>query len=671
MSRQPQRNSSRLFSSAVKNTVLPSFRNPHLRRRTPSQDSNLSDAASSSTISTATTPMPQITQDMSEQEAKELRALRFARNVDPEFEKMKEERQKRINYLTENPIQYGKDNPLIGKCLKKCPDYQIRERIVNNQVDMLEKDPSSGQPDPDRFVSKFSRSDAGTNKILEDEVRPPHILKQTVDYLFNDLLRTHGFWNCHHFIRDRCRAIRIEFTYQADIEKELNVQCQERIARFHIYSIHQLRGLPPDERGSLKLEAEQLQKILMTLIELYDELQSRDIISPNEAEFRAYYLIFFPTTTTKRRFLRTLSPQILHHPTLVHAMKLVEPLTTPPSINNLRPVAAQNFGTKFIRLMKSTETPYLMSCLCEIHLDTVRMAMLKTLTYTTKNSNKGGMASLKWLQGLLELPTLDDTVEFIKKFRIPYYESDPNVVYFGKTFQGTKIWKSSPTSLLQTELISPNCPELEGKLPQDVSMSDVLNGKVGVHYTSTTASTSASLTFAEKYGKNPVLGDKVIAGGDSSRMASPNVERTDNRNPASSEKVHDVAPITSGEQSTIPSNFTLRKTDINPQRTTDVKPQTDSSTLAVNSPIPASSKTAAFPATAIASSVSSNKTIPSTFGVVTNVPSTSISPAQATIPLPITAKLAEKTVDHSKATESSSKIAASAASLSFTTTTQT
>lgn len=80
----------------------------------------------------------------------------------------------------------------------------------------------------------------------------------TLDYLVHDLLDEKPIEVAHKFIRDRTRSIRVDFTVQHD-RGPLAIECHERIARFHILSLHEMRE-QGTETYSEGLEMEQLRK---------------------------------------------------------------------------------------------------------------------------------------------------------------------------------------------------------------------------------------------------------------------------------------------------------------------------------------------------------------------------------------------------------------------------
>jgi hypothetical protein len=111
-------------------------------------------------------------------------------------------------------------------------------------------------------------------------------------YLINELLvrKDYPFAEIHKFVRDRTRAIRQDFTLQ-NIRDETCIEIHEWIARFHILSGHQLC-----EEDMATFDAfqntEQFRKVLQSLSEFYHDLyEEKKVLSPNEPEFRGYYIL--------------------------------------------------------------------------------------------------------------------------------------------------------------------------------------------------------------------------------------------------------------------------------------------------------------------------------------------------------------------------------------------
>src|SRR5258708_16241786 len=79
----------------------------------------------------------------------------------------------------------------------------------------------------------------------------------TLDYLIHGLLQTNSLEATHHFIRDRTRSIRQDFTLQHE-SGPIAIECHERIARLHILSLHEMRGVA---EFTEHLEMEPLRKL--------------------------------------------------------------------------------------------------------------------------------------------------------------------------------------------------------------------------------------------------------------------------------------------------------------------------------------------------------------------------------------------------------------------------
>ncbi|KAF8621366.1 hypothetical protein AX15_007833 [Amanita polypyramis BW_CC] len=125
---------------------------------------------------------------------------------------------------------------------------------------------------------------AAGDKTLPSDLRPPHVLKRTLDYLFHDLLPREGFSTTFNFIRDRTRAVRNDFTMQHQTGS-LAIECHDRCARFHILALHLERN---SRTFSIALEEQQLMNTLQSLKEFYEDQRGR-YQSATELEMRVYH----------------------------------------------------------------------------------------------------------------------------------------------------------------------------------------------------------------------------------------------------------------------------------------------------------------------------------------------------------------------------------------------
>jgi hypothetical protein len=145
----------------------------------------------------------------------------------------------------------------LGTCTDMCPRFEREQREYQNNVERWELDPATGRIDARRAVKAFHRPAAGNEQALPSDVRPPHVLISTLDYLFDDIMcGGYPLEVTHGFIRDRTRSIRQDFTLQNNRGSEA-ILCHERIARFHILSLHLMRNVTG---FSEQQETEQLRK---------------------------------------------------------------------------------------------------------------------------------------------------------------------------------------------------------------------------------------------------------------------------------------------------------------------------------------------------------------------------------------------------------------------------
>ncbi|KAG2229504.1 hypothetical protein INT48_002410 [Thamnidium elegans] len=271
-----------------------------------------------------------------------------------------------------------------GSCTLKCPEFEMLERDMQNDLDDLEKD-AEGNIDPDKAVKKYRRSAGGGEQPLSSDVHTPAALNKTLDYLVDNILANNSIEKCHKFVRDRTRSIRQDFTLQ-NIRDLDAVATHERIARFHILSLHEMCEYD-EGTFSLSQEMEQLHKTLISLMEFYDDLRDKGIETENEAEFRAYHIISqikdedivqrsirLPVYIFKSQYItRALTFRAL-------SQRNNEILETPSRRNKPENIeVCQNFYLHFFMLIADPGTSFLMACLLETHFSEVRKYALKAM----------------------------------------------------------------------------------------------------------------------------------------------------------------------------------------------------------------------------------------------------------------------------------------------------
>lgn len=276
-----------------------------------------------------------------------------------------------------------------------CPLYEREEREYQNNVDKLEFIPGSRRIDPSRAVKAYHRPAAGNEQPPPEDIRPPDVLKRTLDYLFGEILAGDpDLLQVHPFLRDRTRAIRQDFTIQ-NVRSLVAITCNERVARFHIYCLHKLCGR---DNFSQSQELEQLRKVLQTLQQFYDDARhaSPPITCPNEAEFRAYYILTHLRDPEAMRQAELLAFHVFSDPLLQLSLRLQSlvqrnNINTAPGSRARPPAnseACLNSYSRFFKLIE-TQAPYLLACLVETDFYDLRRGAFKAMrkAYMEQHAN--------------------------------------------------------------------------------------------------------------------------------------------------------------------------------------------------------------------------------------------------------------------------------------------
>eukprot|EP01080_Neovahlkampfia_damariscottae_P005386 gene5386-9193_t len=362
--------------------------------------------------------------------------------------------------------------PIVGICPYMCPQQEIIDREVQKDLSIFEMTPESiirkrgGPPakaNPDWCVKKYTRSAAGEDTPLPENVRPPKVLHTTLDYLVSKVLDRSDFPfpEIYNFVRDRCRAIIKDLTYQ-NIRDENSVKLHERIARFHIVSYHQLCDHPIDEFNPQQ-NFELLNKWLKSLREMYHDLKEQGITCPNEPEFTAFFILSRLDSHESAKDLSSLSPELLSTTEIQFAIDVLIAFTT------------SNFY-KFFKLLEKAS--YLNACLMHSFFTPMRQKALEIMnrSFGTKNSNN--IYPIEDVVNLLAFENVKEAIKFCKHYGISCTDEE---IIFKKTHMITptsKILSAHNTRIIENKAISSKFSQIvNGKkirkipLSKDISIS--------------------------------------------------------------------------------------------------------------------------------------------------------------------------------------------------------
>lgn len=189
--------------------------------------------------------------------------------------------------------------PLVGTCLKMCPNKEIKWREKNKLLHKFEILPGTEcepKADPNRIVKQFTRSAAGKLEQSKEELRPSDVLLMTMNYLIHDIIIMDSvpFIEIYDFINDRVQAIRQDITIQM-IEDKNAVQIYEKCVKFYVVSSYILCE-EPQNKFDQHLNSKQLSICLEKVMELYKNLQSEtmnEIISIHLSLNMTHYEKFY------------------------------------------------------------------------------------------------------------------------------------------------------------------------------------------------------------------------------------------------------------------------------------------------------------------------------------------------------------------------------------------
>jgi hypothetical protein len=303
------------------------------------------------------------------------------------------------------------------------------------------EDTGKDMPSEERMVKRFRRSAAGYDEQLPSDIRTPATLQKTLDYLLDKIIGGEDrLASIHKFVWDRTRGIRNDFSIQQVTNVDdvhIAVDCYERIARFHILSLHQLSN--PDnlwegENFDAHQEREQLNNTLLSLLYYYDDNRQRTDFT-NEAEFRAYCIIFelqsqHPDLEDR---MQAWPSKLLMDKRVQTALKLYSAagnsLFDQGPLRPLEPFAiAQSNAGRFWNVLSSQAVPYIMACVAEIYFGNVRFAALDALWRSCKSAPVAQQAkSRDWSLGevtsFLGFDTEEETRDFCAAFDL-YFGTD-------------------------------------------------------------------------------------------------------------------------------------------------------------------------------------------------------------------------------------------------------
>lgn len=295
-------------------------------------------------------------------------------------------------------------------------------------------------------------------------------MQRTVDYLLNELVGgAESLGSVHHFVWDRTRAIRNDFSIQQitkPADAEIAIECFERIARFHILSLHQLAvpdGEKPYDQYDWYQEREQLDRTFLSLMQYYDDAKHSQgrIVCRNESEFRAYMVVFqiHNRTPDLEERVNNWDPRVKSSGRVKKALDIYAAACNvldpqgpfKPGIPH--PVAREDWD-RFFALVRSRQTSYLMACVAEIYFNLTRTAILNAVWQAFKpQGSKLELPNftLELLTNIMGFDEADQTQDFCQRHSFAFKENVQGELFLDlNSVRGRSLPAPSPALSRQT-----------------------------------------------------------------------------------------------------------------------------------------------------------------------------------------------------------------------------
>ncbi|CAL1532023.1 unnamed protein product [Lymnaea stagnalis] len=266
------------------------------------------------------------------------------------------------------------DEPVVdGTCLTMCPEDEIALRIREGLVHMLETSSvhlelngksRRSVADASKMVKEFSRPAAGRADTESHNLRPVPVLKQTVAYLYKDIVASdHPAWSTiYEFVFDRLRAVRQDMVIQGIVGQDA-IQLLEQVVRFHLYASYRLRDASVADFDPV-INKQHLLECLKRLLYLYQVTPGHH---EHRVEMESVYLL----------------DNLGDHHAMTHYLDLDQSLRKSPLLLQCYKISSAYVQANYLRVLRLLwQLPCAMSlCAVNQHIYKVQIHFLEILSF--------------------------------------------------------------------------------------------------------------------------------------------------------------------------------------------------------------------------------------------------------------------------------------------------
>ncbi|CAL8240621.1 unnamed protein product [Merluccius merluccius] len=290
----------------------------------------------------------------------------------------------------------------VGTCPDMCPEKERYMRETRNQLSCFELVPDTEMVDHRAAIKEYSRSSADQEEPLPHELRPLPVLSMTMDYLVTQVMDQglDNYRDWYDFVWNRTRGIRKDIIQQ-HLCCPQTVSLIEKCTRFHVHCAHHLCE-ETMMTFDTKINNENMTKCLQSLKEMYQDLATRQVYCPREAEFRLYNVLVKLNDGDILREVQQFREEVRNSPEVKFAVQAFTALNS------------NNF-VRFFKLVKCAS--YLASCLLHRYFNQVRTKALLTLNIAhTVGSQRSTMFPVVDLARMLMFRDADEASHFVQQY---------------------------------------------------------------------------------------------------------------------------------------------------------------------------------------------------------------------------------------------------------------
>ncbi|XP_029315303.1 germinal-center associated nuclear protein [Cottoperca gobio] len=289
----------------------------------------------------------------------------------------------------------------VGTCPDMCPEKERYMRDTRKQLSVFEVFPDTEMVDHSAAIKEYSRSSADQEEPLPHDLRPLPVLSMTMDYLVTPIMdQGHdNYRDWYDFVWNRTRGIRKDIIQQ-HLCCPHTVSLIEKCTRFHVHCAHHLC----EEHMSAfdaKINNENMTKCLQSLKEMYQDLNTRHIYCPLEAEFRQYSVLVKLNDGDILREVQQFRDEVRNSAEVKFA------------VHAFTAVNSNNF-VRFFKLVKGAS--YLASCLLHRYFNQVRAKALKTMNTAHTVGPRSTAFPVEDFVRMLMFRNTEEATDFIQEY---------------------------------------------------------------------------------------------------------------------------------------------------------------------------------------------------------------------------------------------------------------